>query len=319
MALAATFPIHSSLAVSEGCPKTDQGETAEDCPWAEITRALENAITRGEDLEKTFEKIFPHFLEKIETEGKLHSGPEEYKALWGKSLNFDEGAKSIIIENPIIDMILSRASVRPRDGRIVHAGFEHTYGYLFSNLSTPYGYKRARWVRNDIELGFGFPAGLMGPLPPTGGLFSNVTYFAGSIAFRNDPEVLKIIKKGLGVSPFLRTMDLSTLKPTRLQETITLAGGRTITLRSDFVPFTGPTGANAEVLIYSIKDSNLPFPQLISMFPVAKNYRDGALNPKNLGVDKTISTRYNAYVVGVTGTNKPFKGERKIEKELENK
>jgi len=272
-------------------------------------------------LELVFQKTAPQFLKKIETEAKLHQGPEEYKSLWGNSLNYDENAKSIIIKNQVIDLILKKAGVRKRNGRIVHAGFEHTYGYLLSNLSTPYGYKRARWVKGDIETGFGMPQGLMGPTPSTDGLFSNVTYFAGSIAFRNEPETLKLITKGLGVSPFLRSFNFATLKPTRLSETIILNGpsgpsGRTVTLRTDLVPFTGPTGANAEVLIYSIKDSSMPHPYLISMFPVAKSFREAVLNPKNLGVGKPVITRYNAFISDVTDSKSPFNGERKIEKEV---
>ena len=79
---------------------------------------------------------------------------------WNYDLNASgEFAKAAIV-NPLILQMIERTAnfpviLDPREPRIVHAGFEHTYGYIFSTLKTPYGYKRARWVRNEIETGFG--------------------------------------------------------------------------------------------------------------------------------------------------------------------
>jgi hypothetical protein len=51
------------------------------------------------------------------------------------------------------------------------------------------------------------------------------------------------------------------------------------------------------------------------MFPVAKGFRNGVFNPKNLGLAKPIHTRYNAFVADVTDSKNKLTGERKIEKE----
>ena len=40
-------------------------------------------------------------------------------------------------------------------GRAVHSGHMHTYGYLLTNLRTPFGFKRTRWTSSTIGLGLG--------------------------------------------------------------------------------------------------------------------------------------------------------------------
>lgn len=307
-----SFPVaHSQERLA--CPILEAGETLDDCPWAGVARQLQSAIESRTDLESTLKTESPEFATRLENEGKLHAAEPGFKSLWGQSINFDEGARAIIIPNEIVDLLLKLAGAPARQDRIVHAGFEHTYGYLLSNLSTPYGYKRARWVRPDIENGFGLPRGSMGPLAENGGLFSNVTYFAGKIAFRGETLALRTLENGRGVSPVVKAFDYASLSLTRLEETIALPSGRTVKLRTDFVPFlNGEFGGNGEVLIYSVKDSEVELPYLISMFPVASSFRNGALNPANLGEGKPIQTRYNAFVPGVTDAGNRFNGTRAI-------
>jgi len=314
VALSSVALVSSELTAAElACPVIADGETALDCPWAGVSRELDATLAAGGELGKTLRETAPEFLAAFDRDSAAHSGAKSYKSLWGTSVNYDEGAHDIIIKNPVIDFILARAKLPKRRDRVVHAGFEHTYGYLFSNLKTPYGFKRLRWARPDLEQGFGIAAGTIVPLPKDGGLFSNVTYFAGRIAFRHDPQALAIVMKGANVSPALKTYAYADLKPTRLSETISLPNGRTVVLRTDFVPFPkGEFGGNGEALIYSIRDSAQPYPQLISMFPVAKNFRDGALKPGALGDPKPIVTRYNAFVPGVTDSPAKFTGKREV-------
>lgn len=63
-------------------------------------------------------------------------------------------------------------------------------------------------VRNEIESGFELPRGTLGPRPRSGTFFQNVTYFVGSIAFRNDPT------------------ELAAIKPNRLEETVKIRDSR---------------------------------------------------------------------------------------------
>ncbi len=304
------------------CPIASDGETALDCPWAMIARQVEpiiNADSNPESaapkIEHLLSQIAPDFLGRVVREGKIAGNA---KKLWGRSINFDEYAKGIIVAPALMDVILAKAGVPPRDDRIVYAGFEHTYGYLLSILKTPYGFKRLRWVRPDIENGFGLAKGTITPAPKRGGLYMNVTYFAGGIAFRGandaDRAALKILRKADGVARSLHRFDFSKLHGRRLTETVALAGGRTVEIRSDFVPFLTPvgpaTGGNSELLVYSIRDSAEKLPYLISAFPIARGFSDGALKPETLGAAKPVVTKYNAFVSGITDSKSPLTGTR---------
>lgn len=322
-----------SAQASSACPIAEEKETAFDCPWAGFARDLEPVYTGISDekkaaklVSKWLEAFAPDYTKRLETDAKKIG---KAKLLWGRSLNFDEGAKAIIIPNPVIDALLARAGVPPRGfgvktemaPKVVHAGFEHTYGYLLSNLKTAYGYKRARWVRPDIEKGFGLPEGSISPTPKDGGLLANVSYFAGRIAFRgeNDKEALarSILSRMQNVSKAVRGFNFSSLHGRRLKETVTLEGGRTVEIRTDFVPFTAAsgdaTGGNTELLVYSVRDSAEKLPYILSAFPIAKGFSDGALDSKNLGDDQPVITRYNLFVSGMTDAKGPFKGKREAE------
>lgn len=298
----------------ELCPNLALGETELDCPFAGIVRELEPRMTSIESTKAAFKELAPEVFSRLEKEGSIS---KEFKLLWGKSLNFDEGAKSIIMNSNLYDALAEiMGDVPMHDDRIVHAGTEHTYGYLFSNLKTPYGYKRLRWVRPDIEQGFGLSEKTISPFPMDGGLFANVTAFAGCIAFRNEPEALKVLdsQKSM-VAKAINDYDFASLKVTRVEETVQISENRTVTLRTDFVPFTkGAFGGNAEVLIYSVLDSENGMPYLISMFPVAAGFRNGPMKPETLGENQPIQTRYNAYVPGMTDPMKAkvWTGTRKV-------
>ncbi len=299
------------------CPITADGETALDCPWAGIARAVA-AVTDPAAIEAILKNIAPDFLKRLSREGRIAGN---VKKLWGRSINFDENAKAIIIQPALIDLVLAKADVAKRDDRIVFAGFEHTYGYLLSILKTPYGFKRLRWVRPDIENGFGLEKGSISPIPRDGGLFMNISYFAGQIAFRaNNPTgnpadraALKILRKSNGTAQSLRRFDYSNLHGRRLTETLTLGGGRTVEIRTDFVPFTvkgAETGGNSELLVYSMRDSAEKLPYLISAFPIAPGFSDRALAATGLGEGKPIITRYNAFVTGITDSKAALSGTR---------
>jgi hypothetical protein len=305
--------VRAEQAADGNCPITTDGETALDCPWAGLARAV-SAETDPAAIEAILKNVAPDFLRRLSREGRIAG---DTKKLWGRSINFDENVKGIIIQPALIDLVLAKARVMKRDDRIVFAGFEHTYGYLLSILKTPYGFKRLRWVRPDIENGFGLEKGAISPTPRDGGLFMDLSYFAGQIAFRadntGDKAALKVLRKANGVARSLRRYDYSTLHGRRLTETLTLGGGRTVEIRTDFVPFTvksAETGGNSELLVYSIRDSAEKLPYLISAFPISPGFSDGALNPANLGEGKPVVTKYNAFVSGITDVKSPFTGKR---------
>jgi hypothetical protein len=297
----------------EACPNASLGETMEDCPWAPVARVIQQLADAGVDIDRELENRVPGIMRQLRTDSKS----SDLKALWGESINFDELAKGIIVHPAILDAFQETLKVQPRRERYVHAGMEHTYGYLFSTLKTSFGYKRARWVRDDIETGFGLPRGILGPNPEEGTLLSNLTTFLGRIAFHDLASVGPAVER---VAPraaqAVRDYDTASLKPIRLVETLTLspeAQTRVVTLNTLFVPFPVKTEGktNTHLLIYWVGDTATGS-RLISAFPVEKGFVDNALKPENLGQDKPVITRYNAYVEGVTDATQPLRGSRTV-------
>jgi hypothetical protein len=184
----------------------------------------------------------------------------------------------------------------------MHAGLEHTYGYLFSLLPTKFGFKRARWVRPDIEEGLGLPKGSVGPAPMQGTLLSNVTCLAGGLALRGDKGTGDLLAKACAHSPaaIKKFRPAAATRP-RLSETVSLPGGRKVTLRTDFVPFLNAAGGNTHLLVYSVSDSSMKRAYLVTAFPVNAGFVNSVTDPAGLGGDKPVQTRYNAYVEGFTG------------------
>ena len=202
---------------------------------------------------------------------------------WGQSLNFDSGAKKIIVED-----------------KIVHAGIIHTYGYLFSTIDTPFGFKRKRWIDPAVNKGFELTGNSLSPETIDGGMLSNVTYFAGMLAFKNKSD-LSLLKN---VSNEVFTYNYSQLKYDRLEEVL-----KDYTIVTTFVPFLN--SVNDYLLIYSVVSHLDKKEQLITVFPVnAESYKK-AVAQENLGTDQKISLRYNAYLPGLSAE---LKGIRKVTK-----
>jgi hypothetical protein len=293
------------------CPDTGQGETAEDCPWAGYARALQVVAAAGGSVTLEARKIAPELVRSLEAD----QARDEWKELWGQSINFDELAKGIIVDPAILEALgeVMDVELPGLAERHVHAGLEHTYGYLFSTLKTSFGYKRARWVRADIENGFGLSRGLLGPTPSEGTLFSNVTYFAGRIAFAGNANQLEVLAaEDAGVPGELKALDYASLKISRLREAFSPEPGRQVVLATDLVRFPKvalPPPGNAGLLVYSVLDTRQSaLPVLITAFPVSESFIAAALDPANLGEGKPIVTRYNAYLPDVSG--KTFTGLR---------
>ena len=289
------------------CPDSALGETALDCPWASISRQLSTAAQQGKSVTEAFGNLAPRLKNELQADSQLQS----WLALWGRSINFDEFALATIVDPAILDTILSLAQVDPRQNRIVHAGIEHTYGYLFSVLRTPYGYKRSRWVGDDIEVGFGLPRGTLGPSPAAGTLFSNLSFFAGRIALKDDTIAqAALISAQVTLADEIRNFDYGSLETRRLVETVQTP--RRIELRTDIVKFKNidPTRADQALLIYSIVDSADATAKLITAFPVGANFAEGVFAAALLGENQPVISRYNGYINGLTGVTPPLLGSR---------
>lgn len=295
--------------VKNTCPDNALFETVDDCPWAALTREAQNSNTSLKTLLK--DSTLGPMLEK-------DAASVFYKTLWGTSINFDDGEKKIIVSPNISKELTELFKVKPlwdEKNKLMHAGVQHTYGYLFSNLYTSFGYKRARWVRNELESGFNLSPDLLGPKAKEGTFFTNITYFLGNICFQDNLKTLNLLKtspESQTVSEELKNFAYSKLSISRLEETV-LFDEHTVVLRTDIVNFLSQPSdlkANSALLIYSVLDSRQDGPQIISGFPVNAAFAQRLFQEKNLGTNQNITTRYNAWVDKVTGVNPPLKGTR---------
>jgi hypothetical protein len=290
------------------CPDLAKRETMEDCPWADASRAIENLHDANAIRSVLAEKI-PGFLPEIEADAKAR----DILNLWGLSRNIDESNLSTGLKTvpPSFLEFLAHEWKVPFNPSFTegHAGATHTYGYLMSTMSTPYGYKRARYVRGETEQGFGLPDRTLSGIPTRGTLLMNLTQFAGRIAFRDNeaselelthalenPAVTKVLS--------LYRYDYASLKPKRLVEIVDNEKFY-LELRTDIVNFPHPNrrGTNTALLIYSIdfREKNsfddgaaLAHPKLITAFPVDANFAKGLFNPAQLGEKVHVNLKYNA-------------------------
>ncbi|MDB5337304.1 MAG: hypothetical protein JWN70_2923 [Planctomycetaceae bacterium] len=227
--------------------------------------------------------------------------------LWNSSSNFDELAGVAIVEPGVLAAIGELAGVSV-DGLIVHAGLQHTYGYLLSTIVTPFGYKRDRWVSPRLEQGFGLPSDILGPNPVEGTLLSNATLFAGLVAFRGDEQATRRLRRiAPSAAAPIRKLDFTHFEHRRIVETLSprdSAGRfRSVRIRTDVVPYPCQVGGCVEncLLVYSIEDSSQPGPRLTTLFPVSPTFVAELTHPNRFGPAVEIRTRFNAFVPGLAG------------------
>jgi hypothetical protein len=293
---------------SAPCPNPALHETREDCPWAAITRNLDG-VSDPDLITKVIEDAVPGFLSQLDQDAKTKGLFD----LWGLSRNIDESnlASGKRTVPPNLIQFFNRNWNVPYDSQFVvgHAGLNHTYGYLFSVLETPYGYKRARYVRHELEAGFGLKEGTFGGHPEKGTLLLNLSLFAGRIAFRDNPEALAVLDRILKdkkkpLPSDLVKFDIKSVHPKRLIESFVFdlgtEGSGEIEMRTDIVPFLqkNPHGKNTALLIHSmlIQKKNAPkaSPQLITVFPVEGGFGDSLFKPETFGDQVPLKLRYNA-------------------------
>src|SRR5437660_421137 len=165
----------SSPSKPEGSdPMIDSG-----CSLPEAAGAMQMAAENGRPVVPLLKKHCPPIHRQIVADGNTPG----LLSFWGRSANVDENVGETIVHPAILQAIGQLAGV-PMRGRFVHAGLQHTYGYLFSLIDTPYGAKRDRWLTTDLENGFGLDPTLLGDRPRKGTLLGNLTWFIGRIVFR---------------------------------------------------------------------------------------------------------------------------------------
>lgn len=222
---------------------------------------------------------------------------------WGQSLNFDSGAKKQIVDDKIIGDLQALFNIK-NDNKIVHAGIMHTYGYLFSTIETPYGFKRKRWIDPTLNAAFDLSGNSFSPETIDGGLLSNVTYFSGMLAFKNKTE-LSLLKN---VSNEVFTYNYAGLSVDRVEEEIK---GHTLVTTLVRFPVKLMVAENDYLLIYSTVNQVTKKEFLVTAFPINAESYEKIIAKNTLGPNQKITLRYNAYLQGIehnlTGTRKLIK------------
>lgn len=287
------------LSITLSCSTTksrirNSSKPTQDSYWNDISAESIDAKARITDVIKENDP-------SLYNEMLLDSKDPLLPMFWGKSYNFDSGAKQQIVNESIIEDLQRLFNVK-NDNKIVHAGIMHTYGYLFSTINTPYGYKRKRWIAETLNYAFDFEGNSLSPATIDGGLLSNVTYFSGMIAL-SDKTQLNAMKN---VSSEIIAFDYSKLRIQRVDE---ITKDFILTTNLVKLPKKQDKEENSYLLIYSVNDLRTNKELLITAFPVNTETHDKILAPETLGNNQKIALRYNVYIEGAGNS---FTGTRKL-------
>lgn len=259
--------------------------------FAAASAALLGSARAGRISISDFEAIVPAIASQIRQDKSSCVLP-----LWGKSSNMDEVANQRIVDPKILSTIGRLANTKIGGKSIYHAGLMHTYGYLFSTVQTPYGFKRDRWVSSKIESGLGLPKHTISPLPSSGTLFSNVSFLLAQIAGRGTKEFAS--KKSWAEKGFnqrLLDFDVEDFKGLRIVESLTgPSGKKEYDFHSDIIQFKTKDLIDESLLVYSIQVRGA-IRKLYTCFPIQNETRNELvkLAKRNAGA---IDARYNAVI-----------------------
>ena len=250
--------------------------------WNTLTETIRNEDDSS--LDKNLLEYEPELYSQIEKDAK-----DPYLLMfWGRSSNIDSSNKKIIVDEKILHQLNKKFNYF-QSGEFCHAGIIHTYGYLFSDLLTPYGYKRKRWIEQTLNKAFSFSNESLSPQTKQGTLLSNLTYFTGMITLKNKTS-LQLLKN---VSSEILSFDFESLKISRLEEKV-----QNLILKSFFVKFPRviPSDENRFLLIYVVEDLSTGAENLITAFPVNEKTLLNIQKDEFLGKNQSISLRYNALI-----------------------
>ncbi|GAB5402992.1 MAG: hypothetical protein Aurels2KO_12230 [Aureliella sp.] len=236
---------------------------------------------------RAFRKQLPELSEQIERDRG-----SEALTLWATSLNFDENAQARITDCKLLNAIGRLARCPIRDGSAYHAGLLHTYGYLLSQVDTPYGKKHERWTSGALESGLGLPAGSLLDLGGDSSLLQNATCLFTLLA--GNAQMLADTKF---VHPEILNYGSTELDRKTIREVVEIQGGDRFELDTHLIWFPVPARRDTALLIYGVRLSGGPF-RLVTGFPVSDDSMTELLAPENFGIARSIRLRYNAVVEG---------------------
>lgn len=75
---------------------------------------------------------------------------------WGASTAIDEIVGRAVVPEDVFSLLHEAAGI-PADFPLGNAGVMHVYGYWFSTVRTPFGFKRDRWTDGALARAYGLP------------------------------------------------------------------------------------------------------------------------------------------------------------------
>ncbi|MCR9197272.1 MAG: hypothetical protein NXI04_01385 [Planctomycetaceae bacterium] len=258
----------------------------------QLIRAARRSPAAGE---KKLRSLCGSVADQIETDARRR-GPLSF---WGRSVNCDEITKTDIVD-PAVIAVLGRIAGKTLSSTTPHAGLQHTYGYLFSVIQTPYGMKRDRWTETGLEAALGIPPDSLGPQPTAGTLLTNATWLAGRIAYRRHRREQTRLADWLEAkaTPELVDKDFERLPHQRITESVKDRRTGTWQLQTDLVCVQKQ---RHWLLVYSLRHVTRNIHQLITLFPVTDANRleliERAVTPRRTD----IRLRFNAWLPRMTG------------------
>jgi hypothetical protein len=268
----------------------------------EAAIAMTEAAEKGRPIVPVLRARCPYVYDQLRRDARFPG----LLSLWGRCVNIDENTQEVIV-HPVILRALGKLAGVPVRSRVVHAGLQHTYGYLFSLIQTPFGFKRDRWTTTDLERGLGIDLSLLGERPAAGTLLANATWLLGQVAFRGQHAVLdRLAGEAAAVAPALVAYDYSALSVCRIEERATPPGTirREVRLVTDLV--TLPRAPDDDrLLVYSAQAGARAPLRLVTAFPVRPGVAEELRASAVPGGPAEVRLRYNAYVPGLQGQTLP--------------
>lgn len=292
------------------CPELAVHETPLDCPWVGLARRLTAEANAGRDPGVLFDRAAPQLAAALRADAKRQG----LLSLWSQSLNHDERTDVPWVDPRILAVLSRRMALPVSDYPTVHAGLLHTYGTLFSGLvSEEEGVRRRRWLSGATERGLGIATGLLGPLPKEGSLFANATYVLARIALWDSASAQAVLARTHVPRP-LRTIPYATFATRRLEERVRVpqVSGREFVLRTDAVRLPHPQPEATHLIVYSSFDPSEDRAALIAGLPASATLVEQIFTEEGTGEECVVSTRFDAYIEGLTGSAQPLPGTRRI-------
>ena len=227
------------------------------------------------------EDALPHLVRNLKTAAEVS------ERHWAECTPYDELAKADILPGKAL-----RALGIPRAVTlgVAHApaGLMHTYGYLFSQLRTPYGLKGKRWIESRLDERLGLPAKTFDPLTSRGEFASNLTSVL--LQLIGAPENLP---HAAPLTPVARVSGSVEQRVTWKTPDGKTVSASVFTRLVPLAPLPGLKTNDTDLLIYEVVRDGRHL--LVTAFPIEKTFADSIRDAKP-ETSAAFKPRFNFYV-----------------------